>query len=140
MAGTIHHIRLNVCDLDRSAAFYQAVLEGVGWTRQPDRAAGGGDGRRVRFRGDGVVLLLGEAGAEGAADRTRAGLHHLAFRLDSAAAVDRFYAEVLHGLDGVYSEDPPVACPEYGAGYYATFFYDPDGNKLEVTYTPEEAS
>ena len=22
-------------------------------------------------------------------------------------------------------------------GYYATFFFDPDGTKLEVTFTPE---
>ena len=140
MAGAIHHIRLNAVDLDRSAAFYGAVLQGLGWERLADRPAGHGDGPRVRFRGDGLVLLLGQAGEPGAANRRRAGLHHLAFRADSPAAVDRFYAEILQNLDGVRIEDPPVQCPEYGTGYYATFFCDPDGIKLEVTYTPEEAA
>jgi hypothetical protein len=32
-------------------------------------------------------------------------------------------------------EDPPCDCPEIMPGFYATFFYDPDGMKLEVTYT-----
>ncbi len=40
-------------------------------------------------------------------------------------------------LEDVDVEDPPVDCPEYREGYYATFFFDPDGIKLEVTYTPE---
>ena len=63
-------------------------------------------------------------------------LHHLAFAVDSRQEVDRFYNEVLLKLDGVEIEEPPVECPEYGPGYYATFFYDPDGIKLEVAYTP----
>ena len=40
-------------------------------------------------------------------------------------------------LEQVDVEDPPIDCPEYGEGYYATFFFDPDGIKLEITYTPE---
>ena len=32
--------------------------------------------------------------------------------------------------------DPPAAYPEYGTGYYAVFFADPDGLKLEYAYTP----
>ena len=39
-------------------------------------------------------------------------------------------------LPSVEIEDPPVECPEIMPGFYATFFYDPDGIKLEVTYTP----
>ncbi len=33
-------------------------------------------------------------------------------------------------------EDPPVDCPEYRDGYYATYFLDPDGIKLEVVFAP----
>ena len=50
--------------------------------------------------------------------------------------MDSFYEEVLLQLQDVAIEDPPVECPEYREGYYATFFFDPDGIKLEVTYTP----
>ena len=35
------------------------------------------------------------------------------------------------------SKTRPSDCPEYGEGYYATFFFDPDGIKLEITYTLE---
>jgi len=30
--------------------------------------------------------------------------------------------------------DPPADYPQYGAGYYAVFFADPDGLKLEVVH------
>ena len=33
-------------------------------------------------------------------------------------------------------EDPPYDCPEYGEGYYATFFFDPDGLKYELVINP----
>ena len=48
----------------------------------------------------------------------------------------QFYNAVLLKMNAVEIEDPPVDCPEYMKGFYATFFYDPDGVKLEVTYTP----
>jgi hypothetical protein len=33
--------------------------------------------------------------------------------------------------------DPPADYPEYGKGYYAVFFLDPDGLKLEgVVFKP----
>ncbi len=53
--------------------------------------------------------------------------------------MDRFYVTVLVPLAkaGLCTiEDPPVDCPEYGEGYYATFFHDPDGIKFEFVITP----
>ena len=32
--------------------------------------------------------------------------------------------------------DPPADYPAYGEGYYAVFFSDPDGIKLEFVYVP----
>ena len=69
-------------------------------------------------------------------DRNSAGLHHLAFSVPSRAHVDAFYQEVLLNLQDVKIENPPTDCPEYRPGYYATFFFDPDGIKLEVTFSP----
>ena len=34
--------------------------------------------------------------------------------------------------------DPPAAYPSYGEGYYAVFFLDPDGLKLEGMYFEEK--
>ena len=57
------------------------------------------------------------------------GFHHYAFELGSRRDVDGLY-EVLkqHKINVV---DPPADYPDYGEGYYAVFFTDPDGLKLE---------
>ena len=96
-----------------------------------------GDIDRVRFRKEGVVLLIGRADNAHVQDRRTAGLHHLAFRAGSREEVKNLYENVIVKLNSVVIEDPPVECPEYGDGYFATFFFDPDGIKLEVTYTPD---
>jgi catechol 2,3-dioxygenase-like lactoylglutathione lyase family enzyme len=33
--------------------------------------------------------------------------------------------------------DAPADYPQYGAGYYAVFFADPDGLKLEFVHWPQ---
>lgn len=33
--------------------------------------------------------------------------------------------------------DPPADYPHYAPGYFAVFFCDPDGIKLEYVFTPE---
>ena len=35
--------------------------------------------------------------------------------------------------------DPPAEYADYGEGYYAVFFADPDGLKLEYVFTPPSA-
>jgi catechol 2,3-dioxygenase-like lactoylglutathione lyase family enzyme len=61
-------------------------------------------------------------------------LHHLAWTAESRADVD-----LLHGVlqcMGVDILDPPADYPHYGDGYYAIFFADPDGLKLEYVFKP----
>ena len=126
----LHHLRLNVSDLSRSLAFYRPMLQWLGFDQLDPHPS------RHRFRKEGFVLLLSEAVPGSEHNRASVGLHHLAFAVPSRGHVDAFYREVLLGLPGVVIEDPPVDCPEYRAGYYATFFLDPDGIKLEVAFTP----
>ncbi len=38
--------------------------------------------------------------------------------------------------EGITVLDPPAEYPEYGPQYYAVFFADPDGMKLEVVHEP----
>ena len=40
----------------------------------------------------------------------------------------------------VETESAPKEFPRYVDGYYAAFFYDPDGIKLEVVHEPTRAS
>jgi catechol 2,3-dioxygenase-like lactoylglutathione lyase family enzyme len=63
------------------------------------------------------------------------GLHHFCLRVNDAISVDRAARE-LRAL-GVDASEPRL-CPEYAPDYYATFFSDPDGIRLEITNFREE--
>ena len=67
-------------------------------------------------------------------DRYSPGLHHVAWHAQSRADVDRLHALLVE--IGATVLDAPADYPQYGDGYYAVFFADPDGLKLEFVYTP----
>ncbi len=128
---TTGHVGLNVTDLERSKRFYQAVFgfELAGESREADRAYA-----FLAQRGT-LVLTLWEQ-AEGEFGRERAGLHHLAFRVDSSAdvrAAERRLRDaggrVLHGGVVPHAE---------GSDSGGLFFEDPDGIRLEIS-TAENA-
>jgi predicted lactoylglutathione lyase len=62
-------------------------------------------------------------------------MHHLAFDAESREDVDALHALLVK--IGAQVLDAPADYPQYGSGYYAVFFADPDGLKLEyVFYKP----
>ncbi len=130
-AGSLHHLDLTVSDLDRATKFYDSWLSYAGFQRIEDCAEG------PLWRGERFDLGLQAASASGAAqrhDRYTPGLHHLAFDAPSEAAVDRLHSSLI-GLGAVILA-PPAHYDQYAPGYYAVFFADPDGIKLEYVYTP----
>ena len=135
--AAIHHIRLSVSDLDTTTRFYSPLLAALGFRELSPHLTEQGAIDRLRFEKDGMIFLIGRTMEAGRHERGKPGLHHLAFSVNSRAEVERIYDEVIKNLEHVNVEDPPIDCPEYGEGYYATFFFDPDGIKLEVTYTPK---
>lgn len=56
----------------------------------------------------------------------------IAFHADSTEGVDRIAAVALAA--GARNFEAPQWCPEIAEQYYATFFEDPSGNRLEVVY------
>ena len=132
--GLVHHIDLTVTDRERSRRFYDAVLGFLGYRRSADHDHGSDwDREGEPFHSIGIIEARGE-GAKRTHDRYSPGLHHFAMRAKSRDDVDalfrklkKFGAEIL---------DPPAEYPEYGKGYYAVFFADADGMKLEYAYTP----
>jgi catechol 2,3-dioxygenase-like lactoylglutathione lyase family enzyme len=66
-------------------------------------------------------------------DRYAVGLHHLAFVADSREQVDERAAWLRER--GSEIESGPQEY-EYTPGYYAVFFHDPDGIKLEIVHRP----
>jgi catechol 2,3-dioxygenase-like lactoylglutathione lyase family enzyme len=132
--GEINHISLTVVDLAQSTAFYERVLGFLGY-----RLAELGD-QYAEWKGPCGWFILRPASAElrsRAHDCMAPGLHHLAFSAGSRDEVDRFHREVLLPL-GTQVLDPPQVWPQYSAGYYAVFFLDPDGMKLELAHTPAQ--
>lgn len=132
MRGLVHHIDLTVSDKVRSGLFYDAVLGFLGYRRSADDDRGsdwdlGGE----PFHSIGIVEAHGE-GATRMHDRTSPGLHHLAWTAGSREDVDRMH-DLLRGIDATIL-DAPADYPRYGPTYYAVFFADPDGLKLEFVF------
>ena len=116
----IDHISIRVSDYERSKAFYGRLFEflgfeisdeypqTIGWTNGKTRYwIAPAEGRKSQRIGD-------------------VGLHHYAFQLRNRRDVDALQA-FLEGQD-VRIVDP---AGEYYEDYYAVFFLDPDGIKLE---------
>lgn len=134
--GFVHHIDLTVRDVNASAAFYDAVLGFMGYTRSHQDARGIDwdlTDTRTGFCSIGIKSAE-EDGATRAHDRYSPGLHHLAWSAENRDDVDRLFALLLDF--GATVLDAPAAYPQYGPSYYAVFFADPDGLKLEYVHAP----
>lgn len=128
----LNHVYVNVYitvgDLGRSKSFYDPVMAIPGFRKREGRI--GGDPRVHYYnRHQGYSLRPAREGAPGH-NPYAPGLHHFCFRVVDEAAVDRAARE-LRGA-GVDATQPRYY-PEYDEDYYATFFSDPDGVRLEVT-------
>ena len=131
--SALHHVDLVVSSIERSLPFYRDLLAPLGFHRI---------GEVEGERGETIWYLSG-AGARSACarrraratpyDRYRVGLHHLALEAGSRAVVNE-RADWLRG-QGAEIESGPEEY-SYIPGYYAVFFYDPDGIKLEIVHVP----
>jgi glyoxylase I family protein len=133
-----HHVDLVVSSIERSLPFYRELLGPLGWHGHSE--VEGERGETIHYlNGPGSSLGLREAttASEGGYDRYRVGLHHIAFEVASRAAVDE-RAEWLRANDAEIESGPEAYW--YQPGYYAVFFYDPDGLKLELVHVPAHAA
>ena len=133
-----HHVDLVVSSILRSLPFYRELLEPLGWHRVGE--VEGERGETIWYiSGPGSSLGLREAQADtdGPFDRYRIGVHHVAFEAPSRFEVDE-RADWLRAR-GVPIESGPDEY-SYIPGYYAVFFYDPDGIKLEIVHVPGHAA
>ena len=137
MFGLPHHFDLTVTDLDTSVSFYEIVLTHLGYARTRHYA---GDAPCWLYSDGGAVcfgIALHQARNTTRHDRYSPGLHHLAFHASSRQQVDSFFRFL--GDSDITVLDPPAEY-DYTPGYYAVFFSDPDGMKLDVVHEPNAAS
>jgi glyoxylase I family protein len=135
-SGGVHHVDLVVSSIERSLPFYRELLGPLGWH---------GMGEVEGERGETIWYLSGretsiglrEAQTPGTFDRYALGLHHLAFEVASRMVVDE-RAEWLRSTGAEIESEPQEYT--YMPGYYAVFFYDPDGIKLEILNVPALAA
>ena len=129
----VHHVDLVVSSIERSLPFYTDLLGPIGFHRVSE--VEGERGETIWYlSGPGTSIGLREAQTDDVEfDRYRVGLHHIGFEVDSRADVDERAAWAReHGVE-IESEPQEYT---YAPGYYAAFFYDPDGLKLEIVHVP----
>ena len=130
--GAINHVAIAVSNLPSSINFYTPILEFLGYknTENYPEVAIWESGQA------GCAINLWQAKPELLSHLHKMyapGLHHLAFNADSSAQVNEFYQLLLNNNVNVL--EPPSEY-NYAPGYYAVFFIDLDGIKLELAHIP----
>jgi catechol 2,3-dioxygenase-like lactoylglutathione lyase family enzyme len=126
----VHHVDLVVSSVERSLPFYRDLLGPLGFHRISE--VEGERGETIwYFAGPGSSVGIRKAESSVGIDRYQLGLHHLAFEAVSRAVVDERHQWLVGA--GAEIETPPREY-SYTPGYYAVFFYDPDGIKLEIVH------
>ena len=136
--GSISHIALTVSDLERSAAFYNKVFELIGFKRVevPEATQQAMRTRLNAWVGPGYSISIRPSKGEFARrlhDRNAPGFNHMAFSAEDRSDVEKLY-ELLKQM-GATVLDAPAEYP-YSPGYFAVYFADPDGLKLEFAHAP----
>jgi len=123
----VDHVYVAVSDLARSERFYDGVMRVLGFRKGTNPIAGE---RHLHYFNPATQYTIRPAkpGA-GPHDPYHPGLHHLCFRVPERVDVDTA-AQALCKI-GVEATHPKLY-PEYAPDYYATFFEDPDGIRLEI--------
>lgn len=119
----VDHLVISVGDFAKSKAFYAPLMQFLGFEVEAEYSG------MMGWANGTTLFWIAAADAEGRKHKYRKGdigIHHYAFRLRSRKDVDALGAFLeKHGARIV---DPPG---EYYDDYYAVFFLDPDGIKLE---------
>ena len=137
----IDHIQITVKDLRVAEAFYDQLLPLLGFDlrRKSGAVIDEHEFQVVEYvhprLGFAITSPRRAFATEDVHRRKPGAVHHIAFKVDSRAEVDRLHAQLQAiGADIV---SPPREYPEYTPrGYYALFFKDLEGIKYEIVSHP----
>lgn len=129
----IDHIYLSVSDLARAETFYDLVLLLMLGFRK-NRFEINGDAH-IQYYNRHFGYVLRPAHGEQLHDAYSTGLHHLCLRVPAPKDVQA----VSQALQMAGVEVSAARCyPEYAPDYWACYFKDPDGIRLEITNYRQE--
>jgi catechol 2,3-dioxygenase-like lactoylglutathione lyase family enzyme len=124
MPAFVDHVSIPVADFEKSAAFYDAVLGTLGLIRRKQREGAIGWGP------DEVAPPIFWIHAREPGHATSGVGLHISFRARDRAEVHAFHETALK-LGGRDAGAPGVR-PQYTAGFYGCFVFDPDNFKIEA--------
>ncbi len=124
------HVTLGTNDYEKAEKFYDAIM---GVLDQPVLFKGGGVAAYGEPAGEKVFVL---PPFDKQAARPGNGVH-VAFKVESRAKVDEFYATAL--ANGGTDDGPPGLRAYYHPNYYGAYVRDPDGNKIQAVCHRKQA-
>ena len=123
----IDHIYVTVSNMERSERFYDAVMQALGFRKNEFQIDGE---KHIQYYNRQFGYVLRPARGKEKHNPYAPGLHHLCFRVEGEAEV-KAAARMLKEANIPVSE--PRRYAEYAPDYFAVFFSDPDGIRLEIT-------
>jgi catechol 2,3-dioxygenase-like lactoylglutathione lyase family enzyme len=136
MKPVIDHIQITVKDMSVALPFYDKLMPLLGFNleNRTNAVVQSHELHVVEYIHPQLAFGINsprQPFAEETVHRRKPGaLHHLAFKVESKAEVDRLAAELER--IGAKIVDGPRLFPQHGSDYYAVFFKDPDGIKYEI--------
>ena len=128
--GRLHHVEIWVEDLSQARRTLGWLFEELGYVLSGEWS----EGASYQGAGEYLVIERGPDVADGAHDRLRPGLNHLAFRAGSRADVDRLArAAQAVGFSLLFQDRHPFAG---GRNHYAAYLEAPDGSEVELVADP----
>lgn len=122
------HTKIAVGDFRKSYLFYKDLFETLGYKEVTNK-----ENSASWASADGYGILIAQAKIpDYKYTFGGVGLHHLCLKATSIEIVDQIYKLILE--KDVYVSGAPKKYPEFTDKYYAVYFSDPDGIKLEVAY------
>ncbi|HUN79526.1 MAG TPA: VOC family protein [Solirubrobacteraceae bacterium] len=115
----IDHLGIEVSDLRRSAAFYDAVFFAIGVRRMHESE------HAIAYGVTAPTFWIVTRGRPPAP-----GYGHVAFQASGRVAVDGAHRAGL--ANGGGGDGEPGLRPQYGPLYYAAYLRDPDGLRVEI--------
>jgi len=122
----IDHVSVAVADLERSAAFFEAVLSPLGLTKLVTREATVGFGKRYPEFWINLRAGLPKVGQDTGV--------HICLRTRDEDSVRAFHAAAL--ANGGADAGAPGPRQAAMTTYFGAFIFDPDGNKIEAVTFP----